>query len=122
METIYEYADKQAVEDGVIMPFIMKTNTGLKEIPSDRITANAFNSLVEHYKGKGYAEYSEVDFLSFFFNEMLILKSFAVQKYAKGGLMKTDFNFKVGDFKHSKVLWLMPNENKGITIMLPSDY
>ena len=41
---------------------------------------------------------------------------------AFGDILKTDFNFRVGDYKHSNVLWYLPNERRGITMMKPEDY
>ena len=109
METIYAYTDNEATEDGFIHQLL----------GSHRITNNAFEALKEYHKGYNY---NDGEYLRFFANETMILAPFAIKKYNAGGIMKTDFRFKVGNFKHSKVLWLMPNEVGGITVMKPEDY
>ena len=120
-EIISSYTDGEAIEDGVLMSFKVKTSEGIKVIPNHRITANAFNALKE-YHGKRYPEYDDVDFLGFFFNEILTLRQYAIDAWENGGILKTDFRFKVGNFNHSKILWFLPNENGGVTVMLPEDY
>jgi len=107
-DVIYSYTDQQAVNDG----FIHRLNE------TDRITDNAFmdlNKKYDHYE----TNKELLDFISF---ELRILKPYAIKKYNQGGILKTNYDFKVGNYKHSQILWFMPNENKGITVMKPSDY
>jgi hypothetical protein len=37
------------------------------------------------------------------------------------GTLKTDYNFSVTT-RDEEVLWYLPNEVRGVTMMLPSDY
>ena len=79
-DSVYQYTDEQAVEDGVLIPFsVPGRDTG------HRITSNAFATLQEHYRAGGYAEYSVADFLRLFFAEFLPLVPFAVQAYNQRG-------------------------------------
>jgi len=107
-DVIYSYTDQQAINDGVLIP--------LSDL--NRLTNQAYIDL-----NKKYPNYStNKEFLDFINFELNILLPYAVKKYNQGGILKTDFNFKVGEFKHTQILWFLPNENKGITIMKPSDY
>ena len=133
-DLIYSYTEEEAQEDGFLIQLFSGNNL---------ITNAAFQELKEYYKkqyseysriyresdaqclrtyNKQYSEYSNFDFLSFFHNEILILEPFAKKEYAKGGILSTNFKFKVGKFKHSQILWFIPNEKGGITVMLPGDY
>jgi len=107
-DLIYSYTDQQAINDGVIIPLNDK----------NRITNNAFTALNKKYDH--YETNKELlDFIQF---ELNILVPYAHKKYNRLGILQTDYNFKVGNFKHSQRLWFIPNENKGITIMKPEDY
>jgi len=107
-DIIYSYTDQQAISDGFIHALSDK----------NRITNNAYVELTKKYDH--YETNKELlDFIQF---ELNILFPYAVKKYNQGGILKTNFDFKVGNYKHSQILWLIPNENKGITIMKPEDY
>ncbi|MEW5981729.1 MAG: hypothetical protein AB1806_05090, partial [Acidobacteriota bacterium] len=63
-------------------------------------------------------------FGEFFFHELLALVPEALHVYEHnvgGGILKTDYDFRVTR-KREDVLWYIPNERHGVTIMLPSDY
>jgi len=107
-DVIFSYTDDQAVNDGVLHR--------LNDL--DRITNQAFNDLRIKYP-QYETNQDLIDFINF---EASILKPFAIKLYNKGGILKSDFNFKVGNFKHTQILWFLPNENKGITVMKPDDY
>lgn len=111
-EIISEYTDNEAIEDGCILPLL----------GNHRITRNAYEELKSHYQDKGYSDYKNNEFILFFGNEVLVLSGFAIRNFNNGGILKTDYNFKVGNYKHSKVLWLIPNELGGVTLMKPEDY
>jgi len=107
-DIIYSYTDQQAINDGLLIPLSDK----------NRITNNAFTQL--HTKYPNYETNKELlDFIQF---ELNILMPYAFKRYNRGSMLKSDYNFKVGNFKHSQILWFIPNENKGITIMKPEDY
>lgn len=116
-ETIYTYTDEQAVDDG----YLVKQNINGKDITGHRITRSAYEELKAHYASQ-YLEYDDAQFISFFSNEAFVLASYAVKKWADGGILKTDFNFRVGEYDHSKILWYVPNELGGVTVMKPEDY
>ena len=117
-EPIYSYGDEQAVEDGVLVPF--KAND---RDTGHRITSSANEALKDHCSKKGYEDYGDPQFLQFFFCELLPLVKEAVKEYEKGGILKTNYDFKVKeDPPPSETLWYVPNENCGITIMKPEDY
>lgn len=117
-EPIYSYGDEQAVEDGVLVPFRANDrDTG------HRITSNAYEALKDHYSKKGYEDYDDPQFLQFFFCELLPLVKETVKEYEKGGILKTNYDFKVKkDPPRGKTLWYVPNERNGVTIMKPEDY
>ena len=59
----------------------------------------------------------------FFLAEILPLEPFAKKTYERGGIMKLSYKFEVIERETSgPVLWLMPNELNGLTLMRPSDY
>lgn len=117
---IFSYPDSQAVEDGVLIPFLTPNGRDTRH----RMTNNAFDGLQEHYKKKGYADYTQDKFYWFFFNEFLCLAPYAVKEYNNGGVLTTDYDFKVRKFEAGKPeqLWYMPNEVGGVTMMRPDDY
>jgi hypothetical protein len=115
---IYSYGDEQAVDDGVLVPF--KAND---RDTGHRITSNAYEALKDHYSKKGYEDYDDPLFIQFFFCELLPLVKEAVKEYEKGGILKTNYDFKVRkDPPPSETLWYVPNERNGVTIMKPEDY
>ena len=52
---------------------------------------------------------------------MIPLVPFAKREYERGGVFKTTYDFKVVQTDRD-VLWYLPNEIGGVTMMLPSDY
>ena len=64
-DTIYTYSDSEAIEDGVLIPFI----SGGKDT-GHRVTRPAFEALSEHYTACGYASYGPNDFYRFFYAEL----------------------------------------------------
>jgi hypothetical protein len=92
-EVISSYPDAAAVEDGILIPFVVNGRD-----TRHRITGNAFNQLTEFYRQNGYPTYSDADFYCFFFAELLPLVPEAVRVYEQninGGLLFTDYRFKV---------------------------
>ncbi len=108
----------QAIEDGVLVPFVAgRRDTG------HRITRTAWEELKEHYRSRGYSGYSDRQFHDFFFAELLPLAPFASREYQRGGILKSDYDFRVSNKPpEAETLWYLPNENAGITIMKPEDY
>lgn len=118
-EPIFEYTDEQAVADGVLIPFVVGNRD-----TRHRITGNAFRTLKEYYSARGYARYRDEQFGEFFLRELLPLVPEALHVYQHnvgGGVLKTDYDFSVTK-KRDDVLWYIPNERNGVTIMLPGDY
>lgn len=117
---VYSYPDSQAIEDGVLIPFVANNRD-----TRHRMTNNAFHELKQHYKERrAYNDYADTDFYRFFFNEFIVLVPYAVREYQRGGILETDFDFKVGRFSVTKSdrLWYLPNEVGGVTMMKPEDY
>lgn len=114
-EVIHQYTDLDAIRDGLIVPFVVNgKDTG------HRITTNAVTELMEHY-GKEGSEEGE-GFIAFILCELLPLVPFAVRKWESGGILETDFDFRVGKSGGRNRLWFIPNERGGITVMKPEDY
>ena len=86
-----------------------------------RITSNAFARLSTYYKEKGL-EYEDDRLAGFIFAELLPLATHAYDTWKQGDILKTDYSFRVGRYEHDKILWYVPNERNGITIMTPDDY
>ena len=116
-EAISSYTDEQAVGDGTLVPFV----AGGKDT-GHRITSNAYEELKRYYLGRGYENYKEAELYRFFFAELLPLVPAARLKYRQGGILTTNYDFRVSHRKHERVLWYIPNERGGITIMKPEDY
>ena len=77
----------------------------------------------EEPKENGYPEYGDPEFNRFFLAEILPLGRFAKKTYERGGIMKLSCKFEVIERETSgPVLWLLPNELNGLTLMRPSDY
>ncbi|MBI4446880.1 MAG: hypothetical protein HY645_13365 [Acidobacteria bacterium] len=115
-DVIYEYTDEQAVADGVLIPFIVN-----EKDTHHRITSNAYHELTEHYEQQGY-EYDDARYLGFFLHELLPLAPAAVREYQAGGILKTDYDFRVVKREQGEILWYLPNEIGGVTMMKPEDY
>lgn len=113
---IFSYTDEQAVADGVLIPFMV----GDKDT-RHRITSNAHHELKEHYQAQGY-DYDDARYLGFFFHELLALVPLAVKEYRAGGILRTDYNFRVVKDERQEILWYLPNEIGGVTMMKPEDY
>ncbi len=113
-DLVFSYTDEQAVDDGVLIPFIVGgRDTG------HRITTNLDHDLKEHHKGYNY---EDAEYLAFFFNELLPLVPYAVREWEKKGILKSDYDFRVGETQGEKVIWYVPNEANGVTMMRPDDY
>lgn len=117
---VSEYPDHQAISDGVLIPFL----TPQARDTHHRITSNAWHELGEHYKEKGYANYSDKEFHDFFLNELLALAPEAYRVWHRQGILTTNYDFKVEKYDpgRSDQLWYIPNEVGGITAMRPDDY
>ncbi len=115
-DVVFSYSDGQAIEDGVLIPFLTASGD-----TRHRVTRNAWGELVRHYRHKGYEDYDDGQFGRFFCAEMLPLVPFAKREYEQGGILKTNYDFRVVK-KGDEVLWYLPNETGGITMMKPEDY
>ena len=115
-EPIYSYTDQHAIGDGILIPFIAGNKDTLH-----RITSNAFIELSEYHKQRNYPRYEQADFYRFFFAELLPMVPEAYRVYDRGSILKTTYEFRVTE-KDSEILWYLPNELNGITMMLASDY
>ena len=113
---ISTYTDEQAVHDGVLIPFITRErDTG------HRITSAAWEDLTAYHRNHGYPEYQDEQFYRFFFAELLPLVPAAREGWDHGGILKTDYTFNT-KARTEGLLWYVPNERGGITIMKPEDY
>ena len=118
-DVVFSYTDDQAVDDGVLKRFL----TPQGRDTTHRITGNAYDQLTEHHK-PAYPQYTEGDFMRFYLAELLPLIPEVVRVYEKnigGGILKTDFDFRVTKTSDD-VLWYIPNEIGGVTMMKPEDY
>ena len=116
-EPIAKYSDAQAVADGMLIPFLVETRD-----TRHRITSNAFHTLTQHHPAHSYPEYQDADFYRFFFNELLPLIPEAVRRYERGSILQTTYEFAVVEKRKGDVVWYLPNEMSGVTMMLPEDY
>ena len=117
-DVIFSYTDEQAVDDGVLKQFL----AGERDT-RHRITGNAYHELTDHYR-PSYPKYTEQDFMRFYLTELLSLVPEAIRVYEKnigGGILKTTYDFRVTQ-QDRYVLWYVPNEIGGITMMKPEDY
>lgn len=117
-ELVYSYTDEQAIEDGILKPFIANGRD-----TRHRVTGNAYETLTEHHR-PAYPEYDETAFMRFYLHELLPLAPEAVRVWEKnigGGILKTDYDFRVTK-RSDDVLWYLPNEIGGVTMMKPEDY
>lgn len=119
-EVINCYGDNEALADGLLKPFVVREiDTG------HRITTNAYETLVNHYRQKGYETYSPEDFMRFFYSELLPLVPAALEKWSKDSVLQTDYDFKVvHKWRDHDLLWYEPNGNheRAVTIMKPEDH
>ena len=118
-EVVFRYTDDQAVADGVLKRF----ETPQGHDTRHRITGNAYEELTRHH-ARAYADYGEPEFMRFFLAELLPLVPEAVRVYRDnigGGILKTDYDFRVTT-RRQDVLWHLPNEIGGVTVMKPEDY
>jgi len=106
-DIIFEYGINQAISDGIIHRLGNSNHA---------ITDNLFCELQKEYNN------SLNENMNFVLCELLPLISYAFKTYEKGGILKTNFKFKVGNYKHSKIIWFIPNEIGGLTLMKPEDY
>ena len=104
---IFSYTAAQAVEDGVLA----------KLGKSNHLVTN---NLLCAMQKKHSMELGET--LNFVLCELLPLVPYAFKAYEQGGILKTNYKFKVGNFKHSEIIWMIPNEIGGLTLMKPEDY
>src|SRR5690348_1114649 len=112
---LYEYTDDMAVRDGMLIPFIVRErDTG------HRITTNAWHDLTTHHQPH-YPAYQDNDFYRFFLAELLPLVDKAVHEWDYGTILKSDYNFNT-KLRGDGVLWYVPNERGGVTMMKPEDY
>jgi hypothetical protein len=118
-DVVFSYTDDQAVDDGVLKRFLTPQGRDTHH----RITVNAYEQLTEHHR-PSYPDYTETDFMRFYLAELLSLVPEAVRVYERnigGGILKTDFDFRVTKAS-GDVLWYVPNEVGGVTMMKPEDY
>lgn len=114
---VFRYTDAEAIEDGALIPFLTtRGDTG------HRITGAAYATLTKYHRTRGCADYNDAGFLRFFFNELIPLVPVAHETYRHAGILRTDYLFSVIDRQQDETLWYIPNENGGVTMMLPSDY
>jgi hypothetical protein len=118
-DVVFSYTDREAVEDGVWIPFI----AGEKDT-QHRITRNCWNEMTEHHKQNGYPDYTDRQFHDFYLAELLPLVPFLIREYREGGIWTTDYEFKktqANAKRHDRV-WYLPNEVEGVSMMKTSDY
>ena len=104
---ISTYTADQAIEDGVLV----------KLGKSNHLVTN--NLLIDLQK-KHSMELGEC--LNFILCEILPIVAYAFKVDEQGRILKTNYKFKVGNFKHSEIIWMIPNEIGGLTLMKPEDY
>ena len=106
-DIIFKYTAQDALNDGVFAR-LGKSN--------HLVTSNLLNALQKKHS-------MELDqALSFILNETLCLVAYAFKADQQNEIFKTNYMFKVGNFKHSEIIWMMPNELGGLTLMKPEDY
>lgn len=119
-EVISVYSDADAIRDGVLKPFVFREiDTG------HRITGNAFEELRQYYRDKGYQNYSDDQFLNFFYAELVPLVPLALKKWGRNSVLQTDYDFQVlKKWRNHDILWYEPNgiHERAITMTLPIDH
>jgi hypothetical protein len=116
-EVVWPYRDNQGTADGVLLPLVdAGKDTG------HRMTTSAWRALKEHLQEKGYGDYSDVQIYRFFLAEVLEIAREATRAYKRGNVLKTNLDFRVVNAAGEDVLWYVPNECKGITVMTPDDH
>ena len=100
------------------MPFVARgRDTG------HRLTSNAWRELKQYYREHGYPEYGDREFYGFFYAELLPLVGEANRVWEAGDILKTSYDFRVlKKAEEWRLLWYVPNEVGGITVMKPEDY
>jgi len=113
-DVVFRYTDEQAIEDGVLIPFIAGgRDTG------HRITGNLYHDLKAHYKEYNY---DDPEYLKFFLNELLPLVPYAIKEWDQKNMLQSNYDFKVGEQGDGEKIWYVPNEKHGVTMMHPEDY
>jgi hypothetical protein len=112
-EPIYSYTDRQAVEDGALVPLL--TPEGIDTL--HRVTATAFGELRRYH---GREQESKDATAIYVLRELLPLVEVAYRTDRQHReFLKTDYRFRVS---RNGGLWYVPNEVGGITILRPEDY
>src|SRR5207253_10922422 len=108
-DIVFSYTDREAVEDGILQPFIVNERD-----TRHRITANAYHELNEHHR-PAYPKYDEAAFMRFYLAELLPLLPAAFESDRHGRYLTTDFDFRVVDYRGERdaQLWYLPNEVGG---------
>ena len=113
---IIRYTDQDAIDDGVLIPFVAGRRDTLH-----RVTSNAFNELTDYHRQRSYSDYEGEQFYRFFFNELLPLVPEPHRVWNNRSILKTTYDFAVTQ-RDSEILWYVPNEIGGVTMTLPTDY
>ena len=106
-DIISTYTVDQAVSDG----FIHKLGNS-----KHRVTDNLFCTLQK----ENNSDIGQT--LNHILCELIPIQDLGFKMYNAGDIMKNNYKFKVGNFKPSKVIWYIPNELGGLTVMKPEDY
>jgi hypothetical protein len=114
---VFRYTDAQAVEDGVLV------KTG----KTDRVTRPVFEWFAECASVSPEMGQAERDSWADVQSSALISKygDRARKVYDEnigGGILKIRMCREFGSSSSARTLWLMPNENGGLTLMFPEDY
>ena len=115
-DLIFAYTDDQAIEDGVLIP--LRFN---RRDTRHRVTRNAYEALKTYHRDDYDRLGSDHNFRRYLLGELLPLVSCAAQRWCERSILKTDYDFRVTN-EADRVLWYVPNEVGGITMMKPEDY
>src|SRR5262245_58290476 len=108
---LYVYTDDMAVRDGILIPFVDRDrDTG------HRTTSNAWQELTTYHRAHEYPDYEDTYFYRFFFAELQPLIAKAHHDWNHHDILKTDYTFNTKQTEEG-ILWYVPNERGGITIM-----
>jgi len=88
--------------------------------PNHRFNAG-FNFGYRRFLGNMSVNYTDQAFYRFFMAELLPLVPAAHHEWNYGDILKTDYLFNT-QCRSDGVLWHVPNERGGITVMRPEDY
>ena len=119
-EIIDSYTAKDAIDDGVLVPLLIRTEIGFLHSGVNRITSSALSEIVSFYS-RVLLKKSMEEWLSYF--EVQIRKNAKLIQHAENN--NTFFKTKLDYLPMRNAglcLWYVPNEMGGITIMLPGDY